>query len=215
MNQNHLKNNLKCVRWGALVFAMVYFLVGAYLKSDGPKVDLSKVYELLRDSLTLTAYFLAPAAALVIYNNWRGEHVEKRLEIDSEDIIRSIEEAALDVNNLRNLIEDPKVINGEHNSEISMKFETLDFTAHIIKSRLERLEVNSKEQQDFIDKGKNITSLLVDSLVLVNKLIKINGDPKKFKEFNPNAVLLNSKLSSLKDEIIEISKLTINFRIRD
>lgn len=215
MSQSYLKNNLKCVRWGALVFAIGYFLVGAYLKSDGPKVDLSKVYELLRDSLTLTAYFLAPAAALVIYSNWRGEHVEKRLESDSEGIIKSIEEAAKEVNNLRNLIEDPVVINSGYASETSMKFETLDFTAHIIKSRLERLEVNSKEQQDFIDKGKNITSLLVESLVLINELIGINGDQIKYREFNPKAKLLNLKLSSLKDELIEMSKLTINFRIRD
>ena len=209
-----LKKDLKNVIITALLFALIYFLIGAYLRSDGPKIDLNKVYELIRDSLTLTAYFLAPIAAFIIYNKWKVEHVEKRLEIESEDIVKAIEENARAVNNLRNLIEDPLIYNAENQSEVGIKFETLDFTAHIIKSRLERLQANTENQQVFIEKGKNIVTLMVESLVLINRLIKINGDPSRRKEFNPNAKKLNEDLDILKLEIIKLSQLTTSFRIK-
>lgn len=93
MAKKTLEEKINCVKWSALLFAIVYFLIGAWLKSDGPFFDSDKAYELIRDSLTLTAYFLAPIAAFVLFSDWREQHKAQKLELDSENIIRKIYEA--------------------------------------------------------------------------------------------------------------------------
>ncbi|WKT73143.1 MULTISPECIES: hypothetical protein [Acinetobacter] len=74
MKKKSLKQKITCVKWSALAFTIGYFLVGVLLKNDGLKFDPDKTYELIRDALTLTAYFLAPVAAFVLFKDWREEH---------------------------------------------------------------------------------------------------------------------------------------------
>lgn len=80
MTKKSLEKEIKLVWMWALILSVVYFTIGAYLKSDGPKFDPSKTYELLKDTLTLTAAFLAPVAAFVLFTDWRREHGDKRNE---------------------------------------------------------------------------------------------------------------------------------------
>ncbi|NGP40967.1 hypothetical protein G4V72_04335 [Acinetobacter sp. GC2] len=86
MTKKTLKQKINCVKWVTLLFAIIYFAVGAILKSNGPVFDPDKTYELIKDSLTLTAYFLAPIAAFVLFSDWREQHVEKLLEQESSEI---------------------------------------------------------------------------------------------------------------------------------
>lgn len=86
MEKKTLKQKIKNVKISAVVFSIVYFLLGAFLKSDGSVFDPDKTYELVRDSLTLTAYFLAPVTALVLFSDWREQHVEKLIEEESTNI---------------------------------------------------------------------------------------------------------------------------------
>lgn len=90
MGKKTLKQKTDCVKWYALVFAIGYFLIGALLRSDGPKFDPGKAYELIRDSLTLTAYFLAPVAAFVLFSDWRQQHAELAIETDSTHIYKEM-----------------------------------------------------------------------------------------------------------------------------
>lgn len=75
MAKKTLKQKINCLKWSALLFAITYFVVGAILISDGPKFDLGKAYELIRDSLTLTAYLLTPLTALVLFSDWREPYL--------------------------------------------------------------------------------------------------------------------------------------------
>lgn len=86
MEKKTLKQKIDCVKISAGLFAIIYFLIGAYLRSDGVRFDPQKTYELITDSLTLTAYFLAPITALVLFSDWREQHVEKLLEEESTNI---------------------------------------------------------------------------------------------------------------------------------
>lgn len=80
MAKKTLEDKIKLVCWWALVLTILYFAIGAWLKSDGPKFDPAKTYDLLKDTLTLTATFLAPVAAFVLFSDWRREHRDKHNE---------------------------------------------------------------------------------------------------------------------------------------
>lgn len=74
MKNKTLEQKIKLVCWWALGLTILYLLVGAWLISDGPKFDPTKTYNLLKDTLTLTAAFLAPVAAFVLFSDWREQH---------------------------------------------------------------------------------------------------------------------------------------------
>ncbi len=89
MSKKTLEEKIKLVCWWALGLTILYFLIGAWLISDGPKFDPTKTYDLLKDTLTLTAAFLAPVAAFVLFSDWREQHIEKLLEQESSEIYAS------------------------------------------------------------------------------------------------------------------------------
>ncbi|WP_166170183.1 hypothetical protein [Acinetobacter sp. SA01] len=60
------------------------------MNSDGSHFDPAKTYELIKDTLTLTATFLAPVAAFVLFSDWREPHVEKIIEDGSSKIYEGI-----------------------------------------------------------------------------------------------------------------------------
>lgn len=92
MAKKTLEEKIKIVCWWALGLTILYFLIGAWLISDGPKFDPTKTYNLLKDTLTLTAAFLAPVAAFVLFSDWRDQHKAQKLENDSELIIKKVYE---------------------------------------------------------------------------------------------------------------------------
>lgn len=103
MKKKTLKDKIKQVYWGASAFTLLYFIIGAYLKSDGTTFDPVKTYDLIKDALTLTATFLAPVAAFTLFDEWRDEHREKSHESLATQIYLNIEATQL---NIRKLIED-------------------------------------------------------------------------------------------------------------
>lgn len=92
MAKDTLEKKIKMVCWWALGLTILYFLLGAWLKSDGPNFDPGKTYELLKDTLTLTATFLAPVAAFVLFSDWRKQHVALAIEADSTHVYKVISE---------------------------------------------------------------------------------------------------------------------------
>lgn len=78
------------VCWWAAGLTVLYFIVGAFLKSDGPNFDPAKTYDLIKDTLTLTATFLAPVAAFVLFSDWREQHEAQSIESDSTDVFNGL-----------------------------------------------------------------------------------------------------------------------------
>ena len=91
MAKETLEKKIKLVWVWALILSIIYFAIGVYLKSDGSKFDPSKAYELLKDTLTLTATFLAPVAAFVLFSDWRVQHRNLSNEKIALSLYRSIE----------------------------------------------------------------------------------------------------------------------------
>lgn len=79
MAKKTIEEKIKKVCWWAFGLSVLYFALGAFLQSDGYEFDPCKTYELIKDTLTLAAAFLAPVAAFVLFMNWREEHEVKSL----------------------------------------------------------------------------------------------------------------------------------------
>lgn len=90
MKKKTLKEKINRICWWAAGLTVLYFIVGAFLKSDGPKFDPIKTYDLIKDTLTLTAAFLAPVAAFVLFSDWREQHEDVALESDSTDVFNRL-----------------------------------------------------------------------------------------------------------------------------
>ncbi|MCO8058062.1 hypothetical protein [Acinetobacter towneri] len=97
MAKKTLKEKINCVKYFTLLFAVLYFLIGAWLKSDGPNFDPDKAYELIKDTLTITAAFLAPVAAFVLFVDWKDEHRAKSNEKLSAEIRLSLYDAYIQI----------------------------------------------------------------------------------------------------------------------
>ena len=90
MKKKTLKDKIiRACLWTAF-FTVVYFIIGAYLISDGLEFDPNKTYNLIKDTLTLTASFLAPIAAFVLFSDWRDEHRVKTILGTIESIIQKL-----------------------------------------------------------------------------------------------------------------------------
>lgn len=76
---NNLKEKIIDVVFWICAGGAIYLIVAFMMKTDwlsSPK-KLSELYEIIRDTLTLMAYFLAPSAAFTLFNDWREEHQVK------------------------------------------------------------------------------------------------------------------------------------------
>lgn len=99
MAKKTLKEKINCVKRSALLFALIYFAMGAILQSDGPVFDPGKTYELIRDTLTITAAFLAPVAAFVLFTDWRDQHRAIKNEKISLEIKPLLTKLSVFINN--------------------------------------------------------------------------------------------------------------------
>lgn len=92
MGKRNLKDKISDVVFWTAVFIILYFLVAYLLESNWLEetLKLGKVYSLLKDALGLAAAFLAPVAALLIFNDWREQHVAISNEENSQDIYKKI-----------------------------------------------------------------------------------------------------------------------------
>jgi hypothetical protein len=87
MAKKELKDKIELTIFWLGLFCLTYLIFGFILKSDLTKpIDSSIFYEVLKDSLTITASFLAPIAAFILFSDWRVEH---RLKIN-EDLSKAV-----------------------------------------------------------------------------------------------------------------------------
>ncbi|MEV8215782.1 hypothetical protein [Leifsonia sp. NPDC077715] len=88
MGKKELKDKIELTIFWLGLFCLSYLILGIILKSDlTSPLDSSIFYEVFRDSLTLTAYFLAPIAALILFTDWREQHASINNEKNSKEIL--------------------------------------------------------------------------------------------------------------------------------
>ncbi len=89
MARKELKDKVELTIFWLGLFCLTYLIFGFILKSDLTKpIDSSIFYEVLKDALTISAAFLAPIAAFILFSDWRIEHRLKNNEELSKSVIK-------------------------------------------------------------------------------------------------------------------------------
>lgn len=160
----------------ALILSVAYFAFGAWLKSDGPNFDSAKAYELLKDTLTLTATFLAPVAAFVLFSDWREQH----------KVISNVEQSRKFNQELKRCIDK---IDTDH--IIFMDFEDSDFESFMrmifdfsatLSSTLQNIYNENQESDTYINNVELIRSEFVKIYASVQATINLKGRPDLINE---------------------------------
>lgn len=214
MTKSRLRVKIELTIFWLCIFFLAFFILGFILNNDLNKPIVTKnLYEVIRDSFTLLAYFLAPAIALVVFNDWRKEHVEKRLEIESETVIKELqqilhsllefyseccagdkgdEKRGLGINNKKNILL-MKVNAAEGNinriKKTSINIDTFVNLANDISGKLRsctsEIYILDREFQQNVDDGIRV---FIPDFHKIDK--KIEEVIEKFKELNEVAITL-------------------------
>lgn len=88
MAKKTLEEKIKDVGFWTVIFLVLYLIIGYLLESLwlSKPLRLNELYDLLKDGLGITAAFLAPVAAFILFSDWREQHIEKLLEYESTEI---------------------------------------------------------------------------------------------------------------------------------
>lgn len=160
MAKRTLEEKIKLVWIWALILSVVYFAIGAYLKSDGLKFDPSKTYDILKDTLTLTATFLAPVAAFVLFSDWRKQH----RAISNENVVNT---TLTEIKGLQNKVNNAALNlamqqNQEIESNMLPHLQSIEEIQAIILSRKATLE-------SMKDNFKNLNFITIADEILNNQ----------------------------------------------
>lgn len=211
MSKSNLKRKINCVKWSAVIFAIGYFLLGAYLTSTGAEFDAKKTYDLITTSLTLTAYFLAPVAAFVLFSDWREQHNAIKNEKTSEEVLRVInEDFKVFYTLLKNDLKDPLIYN-----KYRLKFYELITNLTIQVSNIREFDSNSREFKNnsklvMVDLHR-LWDNLVQQVFASNQFESIALNNDMFSKYQQNILI-----EMLRDKFIENQKIyeDIQFKIK-
>lgn len=227
MKKKTLKEKINRVCWWAAGLTVLYFIVGAFLKSDGSKFDPAKTYDLIKDTLTLTAAFLAPVAAFVLFTDWRHEHAIKSLFSLVDEIKKLTQEIENSLKQYMNKIYSSDDMRDEGISNPSESFKISNQLADLSRLYLEitEFEGNTRKFKELINligentlKAKNALEMMDYSRKERKKLENKSNNQlidvseidflKKFFKENKSIFDTNYKLvSNLNTQLIEIGKL--------
>lgn len=152
MAKKTLEEKIKDVGFWTVIFFILYLIIGYLLESlwlsNSP--TLNKIYELLKDGLGITAAFLAPVAAFVLFSDWKKEHVEKKLDSMADKL-------SIDINDIELFL-----WQSHYKPAISIKEYEVNLVEHPSKGSLFNMRKNLDNDINII-KGLNTKTLLLVS----------------------------------------------------
>jgi len=183
MVKNDLKVKIRRIWKWTFIGIIIFLVISFFLKSSYPithhKFNLSDAYEVLKDTLTLAAGFLAPVAAFVLFSDWREQHVLVNNEKISKEILNILDEFYEFYNlNFGSVLE-----NDEFYKKQSLYFQKINYLAE------KKAEINAKDQvaKDFIVRLTQIQILLPTYWIFFTEEVRAYQDFQKFHE--PQTVL--------------------------
>lgn len=98
MAKKTLKEKINDVAFWIVIFLILYLIIGYLLESLwlSKPLKLDELYDLLKDGFSITAAFLAPVAAFVLFSDWREEHQVKTMYV----LIDEIKSVTQDIENI-------------------------------------------------------------------------------------------------------------------
>lgn len=184
MSKKTLKEKITSVCWWTLGLSVAYFAIGAYLKSDGPKFDPGKTYDLIKDTLTLTAAFLAPVAAFVLFSDWRVQHIEKSLEQKSQEIDKIISSINLNLVHLNMDADDDKYMHAQTKADFELRAENVYKEICNLLIISSNFDTSHPDSEAFLQVVGEIHSKSMIALVLTEKMFGIMFKCRNPSDFN-------------------------------
>lgn len=156
MDNNQLNRNILKIGMWIFSFFFWYLVVAFFLKSNYPiyeqPFNRKEAYEALRDALTLSAYFLAPAVAFILFSDWREQHKI----INNEKVSVEIKETCSQIYPLLSK-RAPSLQNFDEYHKVQMKFISLLLK---LKSNLEKIYICNDEVKEYVSDLKNALKAL-------------------------------------------------------
>ncbi|HCA5143296.1 TPA: hypothetical protein MW185_002207 [Acinetobacter baumannii] len=183
MVKNDLKVKIRRIWKWTFIGIIIFLVISFFLKSSYPithhKFNLSDAYEVLKDTLTLAAGFLAPVAAFVLFSDWREQHVLVNNEKISKEILNILDEFY----EFYNLYFGSVLENDEFYKKQSLYFQKINYLAE------KKAEINAKDQvaEDFLVRLTQIQILLPTYWILFTEEVRAYQDFQKIHE--PQTVL--------------------------
>ncbi|RJE55561.1 hypothetical protein AMS70_03300 [Acinetobacter sp. JS678] len=199
--------------WLWTILGIIFFLIiSFFLKSSYPithhKFNLTEAYEVLKDSLTIAAAFLAPVAAFVLFSDWRLQHRAIAKEKNSSNIFSLINRFSVELNILNILIIQAPTSHASFLDDIRKKIEECE-----IKNSELIVEFNDFYHKVTTDNGftdlcdeiitSSFPAFLHNAAIYYTLLVKLTyPDSHAFTE-GPN-FSVDDFVSRCKDELKEI-----------
>lgn len=225
MDRNNLKQKINKVKWWAIGFTLAYLIVGAFLVSDYPLsesiFDPRKTYDLIKDALTLTAYFLGPIAAFVLFIDWREQHVLKKIEKDIELVVQNLQNFRFEITRLLEIIRSGVLTESDYNL-----YKIQDDKVHALYKNIEnQIETTKKIDSNLLFflgmasllnlKLEGYRSYFSGPIDQCRKIL--NDNPAALEELN---IQIGAKLAERLDdfaktqyELIELNFQSNNFKV--
>ncbi|WP_434278964.1 hypothetical protein [Acinetobacter sp. CE-15] len=206
-----LKEKLNKAICKVVLASIIFFIFGAILKSDGPKLDVNKIYELAKDTLSFCAAFVGPVIAYVLFNDWRQEHLEKKLENDSEIIIKNINQIMRTLINYLGIIVSGEKESEERGLKINNTKNILLLEIDSVIRDINRLNKTNEKVVDFIDLALTVSEKLKESTGLMYRLDR--DYQMSDNKFSPSFTEIDKSINKLNGIINQLNNLQINLKI--
>ncbi|MFV5513797.1 hypothetical protein [Acinetobacter gerneri] len=217
MAKKTLKQKLHTSIFWVIGASAVFGVVGALLISDGPKPDPAKIYGIGKDALFICAAFLAPVIAYVLLNDWRQEHLEKKLEADSELIFKKINDIYLKLFEVRMSVCKEITLEENEGLRVNMIMELLTVEINRVRNHINLLKEDNINVSSFIRQSNEIIkSLSVVNLEfydIQNKFVQLSKVKKPYDYLSPICITTKT-LKGNDEKINELNELCKKLQVK-
>lgn len=228
--QKSLKADVFNIAFWTVYFFCGYLIVGYlidsnFLKETPPK---EKIYEIFKDSLSITAAFLAPAAAFLLFSDWREQHNKTVRNEFSLKVFNQFEKFEIEIHKASMIwIEMDHLLPEEFKNSYEFEYIPIHLNNKILKENealILSFFLKIREIQDefniFLDKlryfgiasGRQI-EIFKKAIFLLSKFEEIstsNEEDESYSEFLHLLEISSNKLIKYQEFIDEINEIIIN-----
>lgn len=208
-----LKEKIEDISFWIIVFLIIYLIVAYLIQSEwlSKILEFSEIYEILQDGLTITAAFLAPLAAFVLFSDWREQHKLVKTEKDTEQIIQNIYDVNKILLDLFSTICEGEKNNHNTYKTIIQRRNIIQLESNSISNDINRLHVPQEGETDFIKHARHIVQTIKDTADLMYNL-QLEYD-KSDDEYSPDISEISNNLSYLDTLQEELNACAINLKV--
>lgn len=180
MAKKTLKEKIERVIWIFLTCTVAYIVCSLLLLNEYSRAavfDAKKVYDVIKDALTLAASFLAPVAAFVLFRDWRESHVAIRDEALGIRIYEFITEVGGEIDRIDIMFRQKHAVIQE---PVSVEEKLVEIKQKILsKTLLLQSQIISNEANDFRRAAELSLMNMLMFVNIINTLLKVKMDYKE------------------------------------